>query len=98
MKFELLDKVIQTGSVTAQVGAGVSRLKEAVADSIDDGLNSAKRTAKHGQRRAEELVDDARYQFKQRPFTALGISFAVGLGVGTVLTILLAPNPHFSKI
>jgi len=97
MKPELLDKVIQTGSVTAQVGAGVSRLKEAVADSIDDGLNSAKRTAKHGRRAAEELVDDARYQFKQRPFAALGISFAVGLGVGTVITILLAPKVRHSQ-
>jgi hypothetical protein len=96
MKAEVLDKVIQAASITAEVGAGVGHMKEAVAEFIDDGLKSAKRAARHGRRAAEDLVDDARYQFKQRPVGTAAICFAIGLGLGTVMTILLAPKGRHS--
>ena len=97
MKAEVLDKLIQAGTVTAQVEAGVGHLKEAAAEAIDDGLKSAKRAARHGWRAAEDLVDDARYQIKQRPIGTAAVCFAIGLGLGTVITTLLAPKGRHSR-
>ena len=90
MKAEVFDKVIEAGSVAAQAGAGIHRLKGEVTETLEDGIHSAKRAARQGLRATEDLVDDARYQLKQRPFATAGISFAVGVGLGSVAGILLA--------
>jgi ElaB/YqjD/DUF883 family membrane-anchored ribosome-binding protein len=92
MKAEVVDKVIETGAMAGQIGAGLGRMKQAVAGVIEDGIDSAKRASKHGRRAAEYLVDDAEYHFKHHPFATIGISFGVGLGFGTVAGILLARN------
>jgi ElaB/YqjD/DUF883 family membrane-anchored ribosome-binding protein len=38
------------------------------------------------------LVDDAEYRVKQHPFSALGVSFGIGLGLGAAIGVLLARN------
>src|SRR5688572_22753692 len=90
MKAEVLDKTIDISTAAAQVGAEVDRMKEAVTDVVEDGINAAKRAIKHGRRAAEDLVDDAEYRVKQHPISSVGVSFGIGLGLGAVIGILLA--------
>jgi ElaB/YqjD/DUF883 family membrane-anchored ribosome-binding protein len=97
MKAEVLEKVIDAGATAAQLGAGVGRAKEAVADTVEDGINTAKRAVKQGRRAAEDLVDDAEYQVKQHPLSTVGVSFGIGLGLGAVIGMLLARNVRGGK-
>lgn len=92
MKAEILDKVADVGAAAAQFGAEAGRVKEAVADAVDDGIYTAKRAVKQGRRAAEDLIDDAEYQVKQHPLSALGVSFGIGLGLGAVIGVLMARN------
>jgi ElaB/YqjD/DUF883 family membrane-anchored ribosome-binding protein len=96
MKAEVLEKVIDVGATAAQIGARAGCMKEAVAGAIDDGVSRAKRAVKQGRRAAEDLVDDAEYQVKQHPFSTVGVSFGIGLGLGAVAGILLARIGHRS--
>jgi len=57
--------------------------------SVEDGINAAKRAVKQGRHAAEDLVDDAEYQVKHHPLSAVGVSFGIGLGLGAVIGILL---------
>jgi ElaB/YqjD/DUF883 family membrane-anchored ribosome-binding protein len=97
MKAEVLDKVTGVSAVAAQLGVEAGRVKEAVADAVEDGINAAKRAVKQGRRAAEDLVDDAEYKVKQHPLSTLGVSFGIGLGLGAVIGILLARNGHCGK-
>jgi ElaB/YqjD/DUF883 family membrane-anchored ribosome-binding protein len=72
-------------------------MKEAVADAAEDGINTAKRAVKQGRRAAEDLVDDAEYQVKQHPLSAVAVSFGIGLGLGAVIGVLLTRNGHRGK-
>src|SRR5215475_8192341 len=87
MQTEIVEKTIE---VRDHLEAEVKRVKEAVAGAVDNGIVAAKRAVKQGRRAAEDLVDDAEYKIKQRPFSALGVSFGVGLGAA--IGILLARN------
>jgi ElaB/YqjD/DUF883 family membrane-anchored ribosome-binding protein len=89
MQPEIIEKTIE---VRDQVGAEVKRVKEAVADAVEDGLGAARRAVKQGRRVAEDLVDDTECRVKQHPFNALGVSFGIGLGLGAAIGVLLARN------
>jgi len=89
MQTEIREKTIE---VREQLEAEVKRVKEAVTGAVDNGIVAAKRAVKQGRRKAEDLVDDAEYQIKQRPFSALGVSFGVGIGLGAAIGVLLARN------
>ncbi|HKQ77592.1 MAG TPA: hypothetical protein VJ810_28105 [Blastocatellia bacterium] len=80
----------KTMEVRDQVGAEVNRMKQAVVDDVEDRLAEAKRALKHGRRMAGDLVDDAEYQIKRRPFSALGVTFGIGMGLGAAIGVLLA--------
>jgi ElaB/YqjD/DUF883 family membrane-anchored ribosome-binding protein len=97
MKADVFEKVMDVGATAAQLGAGVGRVKETVADAVEDGISATKRAVKQGRRAAEDLVDDAEYQVKQRPLSAVGVSFGIGLGLGAVIGVLLARNGHRGK-
>jgi ElaB/YqjD/DUF883 family membrane-anchored ribosome-binding protein len=97
MKAEVLDKAVEVGAAVAQMRAGSGRMKEAVADAVEDGISEAKRVVKQGRRAAEDLVDDAEYQVKQHPLSAVGVSFGIGLGLGAVIGMLLARNVRGGK-
>jgi ElaB/YqjD/DUF883 family membrane-anchored ribosome-binding protein len=94
MQTEIVEK---TKEVRDQLGAEVKRVKEAVADAVDNGVVAAKRAVKQGRRAAEDLVDDAEYRIKQRPFSALGASFGIGIGLGAAIGVLLARNGRNGK-
>ena len=85
----MLEKTIE---VRDQLGAEVKRVKEAVADAVDNGVVAAKRKVKQGRRAAEDLVDDAEYRIKQRPFSTLGVTLGIGVGLGAAIGVLLARN------
>ena len=89
MQTEILEKTVE---VRDQLGAEVKRVKEAFADAVDDGIVAAKRAVKKSRRAAEDLVDDAEYRVKQHPFSALGVSFGIGMGLGAAIVVLLARN------
>jgi ElaB/YqjD/DUF883 family membrane-anchored ribosome-binding protein len=94
MQTELLEKTIE---VRDQLGAEVKRVKEAVADVVDDGFVAARRAVKQSRRVAEDLVDDAEYRVKQHPFSALGVSFGIGMGLGAAIGVLLARNSRCGR-
>ena len=89
MQTEIREKTIE---VRDQLGAEVKRVKEAVVDVVDNGIVAAKRAVKQGRRAAEDLVDDAEYRIKQRPFSALGVTLGIGMGLGAAIGVLLARN------
>jgi ElaB/YqjD/DUF883 family membrane-anchored ribosome-binding protein len=89
MQTEILEKTIE---VRDQLGAEVKRVKEAVADAVEDGYGAARRAVKQGRRAAEDLVDDAECRVRQRPFSALGVSIGIGVGLGVAIGVLLARN------
>ena len=89
MQTEIIEKTIE---VREQLEAEVKRVKEAVTGAVDNGIVAAKRAVKQGRRKAEDLVDDAEYQIKQRPFSALNVSFRVRMGLKTAISVLLARN------
>ena len=72
-------------------------MKEAVSEALEDGIDSAKRTVRHGRRAVEDLVDDARYELKKRPFETAVISFAGGVVLGTIAGILLTRKDGHSS-
>jgi ElaB/YqjD/DUF883 family membrane-anchored ribosome-binding protein len=89
MQTEIREKTIE---VRDQIGAEVKRVKEVVADAVDNGIVAAKRAVKQGRRAAEDLVDDAEYRIKQRPFSTLGVTLGIGVGLGAAIGVLLARN------
>jgi ElaB/YqjD/DUF883 family membrane-anchored ribosome-binding protein len=89
MQAEILEKTIE---VRDQLDSEVKCVKEAVADAVEDGIGAARRAVKQGRRAAEDLVDDAECRIKQRPLSALGVSFGIGLGLGAAIGALLARN------
>ena len=89
MQTEMLEKTIE---VSDQLGAEVKRVKAAAADAVDNGVAAARRAVKQGRRAAEDLVDDAEYRVKQHPFSALGVCFGIGMGLGAAIGVLLARN------
>jgi ElaB/YqjD/DUF883 family membrane-anchored ribosome-binding protein len=97
MKDEVRDKVTAIGAAAAQLGAGVGRVKESVADAVEERIETAKRAVKQGRRAVEDLVDDAEHQFKRHPLNTLGVCFGIGLGLGALIGILLARNGHSGR-
>ena len=89
MQTEIREKTIE---VRDQIEAEVKRVKEVVSDAVDNGIVAAKRAVKQGRRAAEDLVDDAEYRIKQRPFSTLGVTLGIGMGLGAAIGVLLARN------
>jgi ElaB/YqjD/DUF883 family membrane-anchored ribosome-binding protein len=89
MQAEILERTIEARD---QLEAEVKRMKEAVVDAVEDRVVAARRAVKHGRRAAEDFVDDAEYQVKQHPFSALGVTFGIGLGLGAAIGALLVRN------
>jgi ElaB/YqjD/DUF883 family membrane-anchored ribosome-binding protein len=69
----------------AHFGRGAVRMKTAIAEKIDDGMNTARRAAKNGYRAAEDLADDTTHRIKRDPVRAVGICFVAGVAAGWLL-------------
>ena len=55
MKDEVLDKVTDIGAAAAQLGAGVGRVKEAVADAVEDADRRGETRRETGPPRGEKI-------------------------------------------
>jgi ElaB/YqjD/DUF883 family membrane-anchored ribosome-binding protein len=84
MAHELLEKPVTYDDVVREV----SRIKSMVSEAVEDGIQSALRAVKQGRDAAEDVVHDARHAIKRNPFQAVGILFAAGILIGSVVTLI----------
>ena len=63
----------------------VARIKDVVTEAVQDGVESAVKAMKQGRAAAGDAIDDARHTVKQKPLQAVGVVFATGVLVGTLL-------------
>lgn len=66
----------------AQSAQRISRAAESFADVLDEGIGVAKRAVKHSGDALEELMDDNTQRIKRHPLETVGMTFAIGFGVG----------------
>ena len=59
-----------------------SRVTSIFADTLEDGIDVAKRIGKHGSDAAEELMDDTVNRVKRHPVESLVMVFALGFIMG----------------
>lgn len=60
----------------------LNNVKTMVTNALDDGMQAARRFAKRGKYAAEEFADETAHVVKKNPFTAVAVTFGVGVGVG----------------
>ena len=60
----------------------IPRVTSILADTVEDGIDVAKRVGKHGGDAAEELMDDTVNRVKRHPVESLGLVLARGFIVG----------------
>lgn len=82
MASDILEK--QTATME-EVLRELSKIKKIVSEAVDDGVRSAMRTVKQGRDVAEDAIHDARYAVKQNPLQAVGVVFAAGVMVGSLI-------------
>ncbi|HLY42172.1 MAG TPA: DUF883 C-terminal domain-containing protein [Terracidiphilus sp.] len=63
----------------------ISKIKDIVSDAVEDGVKSAVRAMKQGREAAEDAIHDARRAVKQNPLQAVGVVFAAGVLVGSLI-------------
>ena len=85
---EFLEKPATVDEVLREV----SRIKSVVTEAAEQGVRSALRAAKQGREFAGDKIDDARYAIKRNPLQAAGIVFAVGVVIGTIVTLICYPR------
>lgn len=85
-----IKEALDTTEKVIQTGFDVEDLKEKASHAIEDGIVDAKRLVKKGRYAAEDLVDDTAHYIKHDPWRSVGVTFAAGLGLGTVIGLLLA--------
>lgn len=66
----------------------VARIKSVVTDAVEEGVKSAMKAIKQGREAAEDMIGDARYTVKRRPFQAMGVVFGAGVLIGGLVTWL----------
>ena len=62
-----------------------AKIKSIVTDAVEDGVRTALKTIKQGRHVAEDMIGEARYITKRKPFQALSIVFAAGVVAGSLL-------------
>jgi ElaB/YqjD/DUF883 family membrane-anchored ribosome-binding protein len=65
------------------------RTRDAISDSIDDGIHQARRALTHGRQAAEDATDLVRLRVRRDPVRALGLALAVGVLSGVLIAQLL---------
>jgi ElaB/YqjD/DUF883 family membrane-anchored ribosome-binding protein len=81
-------EVLERQGAVDDVLREVSRIKSMVAEAVEDGVKTALRTVKQGQEITEDAIHDARYAIKRNPFQAVGIVFAAGVVIGSIVTLI----------
>ena len=73
-----------SASVEDAIGEA-SRIKTLVTDAVEDGVKSALKAVQQGRDAAEDAIGDARHKVTEYPFQAIGIVFAAGVLVGSLV-------------
>jgi ElaB/YqjD/DUF883 family membrane-anchored ribosome-binding protein len=84
MSTNLLEKQASVEDVLREV----SRLKSVVTEAVEDGVQAAVKAMKQGRDAAEDVIHDARHTVKQKPLQAVGVVFAAGVLVGSLMAWL----------
>jgi len=84
MAVELLERQASVDEVLREV----SRIKSLVVDAVEDGVKTALRTVRQGKDVAEDTIHDAKYAIKRNPFQAVGVVFAAGVLIGSLVTLI----------
>jgi ElaB/YqjD/DUF883 family membrane-anchored ribosome-binding protein len=66
----------------------VSKIKNHLAEAVDEGVRQAMRGLKRGRDAAEDAVEEARHRVKQYPLAAVGIALAAGILLGAAVECL----------
>src|SRR5688572_14031653 len=88
---EVRTKALQEQAVR-ELGDKQEKLEKQIVRDRANHNKTANRAIKRGRRAAEDALDDAEYQAKQHPLATACISFSIGLGLGAVISMLLARN------
>jgi len=84
MAHDLLEKQASVEDILSEV----SRIKSIVTDAVEDGVQSAVRAVKQGRDAAGDVLHDARYAIKRKPFQAAGILLAAGVVIGGLVALI----------
>jgi hypothetical protein len=74
--------VERAGEQISQSAREASRVTGAVADAITNGVDVAKRAAKHGGEAAEDFVNDSTRRIRRNPLLAIAATMVAGIAVG----------------
>ena len=89
MKATLSQRALDAGAKAVHLGCEVERLKTEMSDAVsvvlEDGVDAAKRAAKRGLHKAQDLTDEAAYRIKRNPLRSVVLGVGIGLGIGTLL-------------
>jgi ElaB/YqjD/DUF883 family membrane-anchored ribosome-binding protein len=75
----------QAGETAAEVMNKASRAVSAAADVLEDGVTSARRTAKQGGYAVAEFIDDTKRRVKRYPIETAVVTFAAGIAAGSLI-------------
>ena len=75
----------RTGEQIAETARKASRATSAMADAFEDGVEAAKRVAKHSGDAAEEFVDDTTKRLQRHPIETVAATFAIGIAAGILI-------------
>jgi ElaB/YqjD/DUF883 family membrane-anchored ribosome-binding protein len=76
--------VERAGEQFSQSAREASRVTGVVADAITNGVDVAKRAAKHGGEAAEDFVNDSTKRIRRNPLLAVAATLVAGIAVGVL--------------
>lgn len=82
----MLAKVKETPAMAGDVLREASRIGNKVTDAVKDGVRVTNQQIRRGRHAAEEMLNDAKYKVKRRPFAAVAVVFAAGFLSGSIVT------------
>lgn len=80
-----MSSILEKQASVEDVIKEVARIKDVVTEAVQDGVESAVKALKQGRVTANDAIDDARHTVKQKPLQAVGVVFAAGVLVGSML-------------
>ncbi|MDE3201561.1 MAG: hypothetical protein KGN79_11645 [Acidobacteriota bacterium] len=78
----MLANVAEKVAPVQETVRNMASIPPAVADAVQDGIRTVKRSIRHGRDVAEDAIDETQRQIKRRPFQAICASFLVGAATG----------------
>jgi ElaB/YqjD/DUF883 family membrane-anchored ribosome-binding protein len=97
MEKSVVDKVAKTlvdkaGNIGETVRKA-SKFTSGVADSVQDGLSTAKNAVQDGRDAVEDFIDDTARRVKRSPIESILLSMTVGVAIGFLLGRATSSSP-----